>query len=226
MLAPLGLRSVHYESGMPGGGKAEPCLKSGLPSGPTFGDLVCRDFMEAVRQHPQFHAADEFVRHCEKSVLPMIFDTDAGGDLSVPMQRVNDLSRDFAVTGGIVVPLHEFADQTFGNVTYILDRHTPNRPHGMPVADLTALAHAIHGALKHIDGKPAPGHTVRACLSRQEVACLTWVAAGLSTKRLAHRMGISDATANEYIRNACRKLHATTRAEATAKAVALGLVRL
>ena len=226
LLAPLGLRSVHYERGMPRDGTAEPCLKSGLPNGPVFGDLVCHDFMEAFRRNPEFHAADGFVRHCESSVLPMVYDADSCNDMTAPMRRANDLARDFAVTGGLIVPLRSFRDNTFGNVSYMLDRHTPARPSDLPVAELTALAHVIHGSLTHVDTRPGAKDAPKPALTRQEVACLSWVAAGLSTKRFAHRMGISDATANEYIRNACRKLHTTTRAEAAVKAVRLGLVKL
>ena len=228
-ISPLGMCSIHYESGVPRDGTAEPCLKSETAFGPVFGDLVCRDFMEAIRCDPDFHAADGFVRHCESSVVPLIYDAASCEGLPMPMQRVNDLARDFHVTGGLIVPLRGNGGATFGNVSYMFDRHTAFDVAGIPVAELTALAHLVHGVLTEAPTQSFEERRFarrRRRLTRQETTCLSWVASGMSTKRLAHRMGISDATANEYIRNACRKLHAATRAEAAAKAVASGIISL
>ncbi|MEM9343744.1 MAG: LuxR C-terminal-related transcriptional regulator, partial [Pseudomonadota bacterium] len=217
-----GVLSVHYESGVPQAGTAELCLKSEKAERPAFGDLVSQGFMAAVRDNPEFHDADGFVQHCAQSVMPLVYDADAVELLPDRMHGINDLARDFGVTGGVIVPLRGFGEPTFGNVTYIVDRHSPVQPTALPVAELTALAHVLHGVLS----KPAPRPSPKARLTEREIACLTHVAEGLSTKRLSHRIGISDATANEHIRNACRKLDAGSRAGAVARAVALGLIRL
>jgi len=220
-LRACGVLSVHYESGVPQFGAPELCLKSERADRLAYGDLVSQGFMTAVRDNPEFHDADGFVQHCATSVLPLVYDTDAIDLLPERMIGINDLARDFGVTGGVIVPLRGFGEPTFGNVTYIVDRHSPVGPHALPVAELTALAHVLHGVLS----KPAPHTSVKVRLTQREVDCLTYVANGLSTKRLSHRIGISDATANEHIRNACLKLEAGSRASAVARAVALGIIR-
>jgi len=222
-LCDTGIRSVHYESGVPQQGSAELCLKTEGEGRPSFGDLISQEFMLAVRDNPEFHDADGFVQHCANSVLPLVYDAEAVEELPENMHGINDLARDFGATGGVIVPLRGFGEATYGNVTYMLDRHSPLAPKALPAAELTALAHILHGSLS---GTSADEPHDDFKLTRQEVACLTHVAYGLSTKRLSHCMGISDATANEYIRNACRKLKSPSRAAAVARAVALGLVQV
>ena len=53
---------------------------------------------------------------------------------------------------------------------------------------------------------------------------MLWLAAGLRTDRIAHRLGISPAAVDLYFANARRKLGARTRDQALLKAVMLGAV--
>lgn len=71
---------------------------------------------------------------------------------------------------------------------------------------------------------PASATSVERQLAPREKECLLWVATGLSSKRIAYKLGISLHTVNEFIGNAMRKLNATTRAEAAAKAITARLV--
>jgi DNA-binding CsgD family transcriptional regulator len=59
-------------------------------------------------------------------------------------------------------------------------------------------------------------------LSARERECLLWLAAGLRTDRIAHRLGISNAAVDLYFANARRKLGARTRDQALLKAMMLG----
>jgi DNA-binding CsgD family transcriptional regulator len=61
-------------------------------------------------------------------------------------------------------------------------------------------------------------------LTPRERDCLSWVAAGRSTKAISELLHLSPATVNEYISNAAAKLGASTRAQACARALLLGLV--
>ena len=61
-------------------------------------------------------------------------------------------------------------------------------------------------------------------LTTRERDCLSWVATGRSTKVIAEVLRLSPATVNEYITNATRKLRASSRAQACARALLLGLV--
>ncbi|MCU0906073.1 MAG: helix-turn-helix transcriptional regulator [Rhodobacteraceae bacterium] len=70
-------------------------------------------------------------------------------------------------------------------------------------------------------GKPAPGGMYRFCdlLSPREREVLLWLAAGLRTAQIAHRMGIEPVTVGLHLRGARRKLGARTREQALAIAL-------
>jgi DNA-binding CsgD family transcriptional regulator len=65
----------------------------------------------------------------------------------------------------------------------------------------------------------------RLTLSPRERECLLWVQVGRSTKDIGDRLMLSDATVNEYIAAAMRKLGASNRVQAAARAAMLGLIR-
>jgi len=61
-------------------------------------------------------------------------------------------------------------------------------------------------------------------LAPRERDCLAWVARGASSKQAAQRLALSVYTVNEYVASAMRKLRATSRTEAVASALSLGLI--
>lgn len=87
---------------------------------------------------------------------------------------------------------------------------------------LTLHADARLSALGARGGGTAAGHAV--ALSTREIAALNCVLAGLTDAGAARAMGIGERTARFHIDNARIKLGATTRAQAVAAALALGLL--
>jgi len=63
-------------------------------------------------------------------------------------------------------------------------------------------------------------------LSPREKQCLTWCAAGRMTSEISAIMSISEATVNEYIANAVKKLKASNRAQACSRALLLELIKI
>lgn len=61
-------------------------------------------------------------------------------------------------------------------------------------------------------------------LSPRERECLLWVQAGQSTKQIGDRLNIGDNTVNEYVTSAMRKLNASNRTQAAARAAMLALI--
>lgn len=61
-------------------------------------------------------------------------------------------------------------------------------------------------------------------LTPRERGVLTLMAAGLSTKEIAHRLGVAEATAGVHAQNVLEKLGVSNRAKAVAMALAQGLV--
>ena len=61
-------------------------------------------------------------------------------------------------------------------------------------------------------------------LAPRERDCLAYVARGASSKQVALRLALSVHTVNDYVASAMRKLQATSRTEAVATALMLGLL--
>jgi DNA-binding NarL/FixJ family response regulator len=61
-------------------------------------------------------------------------------------------------------------------------------------------------------------------LNEREVECLAWSARGKTSAEIAGTLGLAKRTVDFHIENACRKLNATTRIEAVAKATSARLI--
>ena len=59
-------------------------------------------------------------------------------------------------------------------------------------------------------------------LSQREGDCLAWLSAGLPSKVIADRLKLAETTVNEYLTSATKKLGATNRTQAAARAMLLG----
>ena len=64
----------------------------------------------------------------------------------------------------------------------------------------------------------------RPVLSPRESECLLWVAQGKTTQQIADQLMLNDRTVDEYIANAVRKLNASNRTHACARAIMLSLI--
>lgn len=89
-------------------------------------------------------------------------------------------------------------------------------------AELHALAHRLMGAYHEALGDYAIADPVR--LTRREIQCLKWAAAGKTDGEISQIMDISAPTVRFHITNAARKLGVAGRSQAVRHAVALGYV--
>ncbi|MCA1385554.1 MULTISPECIES: helix-turn-helix transcriptional regulator [unclassified Bradyrhizobium] len=63
-------------------------------------------------------------------------------------------------------------------------------------------------------------------LSQREISCLRWLARGKLSWEMGKIMNISENTVNFHIKNAMRKLGATSRIQAVTIAIRLNLLRI
>lgn len=90
-------------------------------------------------------------------------------------------------------------------------------------ASLIALAHMFHaGCVGEIKRRKAASPP----LSPRERECLQLVASGLRPTQIADRLTLSEVTVSLHLRNARRKLAATTLPEAVARAMVFGQIAL
>jgi LuxR family quorum-sensing system transcriptional regulator CciR len=98
---------------------------------------------------------------------------------------------------------------------------------------LASLFHVTFTAIVHgaeLDSPSiAPGPELDApsiALSQRERDCLSWTAQGKSSWDIGMILAISENTVNFHVKNAMRKLDATSRIVAVLKAVRLGLISM
>jgi DNA-binding CsgD family transcriptional regulator len=131
------------------------------------------------------------------------------------LQRLSD----HGWTEGLVVPIPRGGTR-FGLVSMAgKGRHfTADEKSLIALLSIAFHEHVRAMAPKH--GFPVPP----AGLTEREIACLTLIARGLSDRALGVELSIAQSTAHEYVENAKRKLKASTRTEAVALAVSLGII--
>jgi DNA-binding CsgD family transcriptional regulator len=61
-------------------------------------------------------------------------------------------------------------------------------------------------------------------LSPRQAECLRWVSEGETSGEIGRRLALSPRTVEQHIWEACERLDARTRAQAVARALALGLL--
>lgn len=88
-------------------------------------------------------------------------------------------------------------------------------------ADLSEIAHRLHK--KAVEELYGPTDPVPA-LGPRELECLTWAAHGKDSRTIAMLLGISDHTAQNYLKSARFKLDCANIAQAVTKAIKLRII--
>jgi LuxR family quorum sensing-dependent transcriptional regulator len=127
-------------------------------------------------------------------------------------------ARDFALNNGLSVPIYTLSgDQaavSFGGRHFELGS-----------ADQKALhLIAIYAHNKAATLRSGIKHQRHRKLSAREIEVLQWVAAGLSSRQISERLGISYTTVETHVVHACRKLDAASRIQAVAEAIRARLI--
>lgn len=128
-----------------------------------------------------------------------------------------DTLRQSGWTDGIAVPLHQGHGRV-GMVSMPAERIdlSPRE-----LAALRVMCIMTYLKAQELLSPASPEIT----LTPREIEVMTWVVAGKSDSEIGEILNISQSTTHFHVENAKRKLESTTRAQAAARAVHLGLVR-
>lgn len=211
-----------YCSGSPINGMGG--LQDKVEHGRTVGKLVDDQVLGAILADPQLQAGDKFPDYCKNNVRPLVWQCQPTKLEDPDERRFFGLAADFGVTGGITIPIHQMDRSTYGNLTLFFNQDSGNWLDQLNTSssDLHVATLYLHTRLSDIQ----PSHKDVPVLSPREQDCILFLAHGFQTAQIADRLTLSDATVNEYIQNARRKLNARTRSEAVALAVRMGLVSI
>lgn len=87
--------------------------------------------------------------------------------------------------------------------------------------EVQARCHALFSTASSL--RPGDDKPLRR-ISKRELECLKLTARGLTSEEIAHELGLSVHTANQYLLNTTQKLNAVNRVHAVAKALRSGLI--
>jgi LuxR family transcriptional regulator, quorum-sensing system regulator BjaR1 len=164
-------------------------------------------------------AGSPVIARLRKSTIPFTYDTTLdsdrrsdgkGREVLTLFERVN-------LRRGVYIPVHD-VHGTCGAVAFAGNRAVVN---SAELKELTYKAGHLFGRLSEIKGLRAP---MPAVLSRREVECLHWAAAGKTTTEMAKILDLSEYTVNHYLSRATRKLDSVNRVQTVAKAIRAGLI--
>lgn len=211
-----------YCSGSPMDGSGG--LQDKVQHGRTVGKLVDDEVLDTILGDPELQAADKFPDYCKNNFRPLVWQCEPTRLEDMGERRFFGLAADFGVTGGITIPIHQLDKSTYGNLTLFFNRNPGHYLEKLDAAcsDVHVASLYLHTRLEDIVTEQHDGPA----LSPREQDCLLLLARGYQTAQIADRLVLSDATVNEYIANARKKLKARTRSEAVARAVQAGLVSL
>ncbi|KWF33056.1 autoinducer binding domain-containing protein [Burkholderia pseudomultivorans] len=171
-------------------------------------------------QEARHVAADPVVARIATSNLPIHWDA---AELQSPRSRVFDEAREHGLATGITIPINGF-DHTRALFSVTSDQ-APERSqrHTEAVSGLAVLtALHLHEAVRRLDAS-VPTTEIRS-LTAREKECLQWAAVGKTSWEIAQILSVSERTVIFHVGNATKKLGATNRRQAVARAISLRLV--
>ena len=150
---------------------------------------------------------------------------DYAGQMSPRAQRICDEARSFDTYGGVSIPIHTL-DGLAGVVSAVPDGRSNQRTATIKsqFLGLFYFAHRVHSVFASTLWDTTL--TATNPLSKRQQECLKWSASGKTSDDIATIIGISTPTVEKHIREAVRRLDATSRIQAVAKAIQLRFITL
>jgi DNA-binding NarL/FixJ family response regulator len=93
-----------------------------------------------------------------------------------------------------------------------------------PLADVVRALEAVLAGGSYVDSRLAGRQSLRGKLTQRELDVLGLLAEGLPHEEIGRRLGISSETVRTHLRKASHRLDASTRTQAVATALRLGLI--
>jgi len=93
-----------------------------------------------------------------------------------------------------------------------------------PLADLVRALESVLGGGSYLDPAVSREKSKTTSLTKRELDVLGLLAQGLQHEEIGRRLGISSETVRTHLRKACDRLGSTTRTQAVATALRMGLI--
>lgn len=181
-------------------------------------------FIQECIQRPYLQSLSPGIQQARRYGEPKV---KLGQDFLLPEkswehESFNRTVQSIGLKGGLIVPFYaSHSDCLIGVGMWCTDDMNAfeekwHRESQQYLLSIAYFAETLHDVYAPFDAATEP-------LSPRERECLLWVAAGRRTAEIADILNLADATVNEYLSRAMRKLGASSRSQACAKAVIQGL---
>lgn len=178
-----------------------------------------RDY-QLLYQQRAFIGVDPTVPHCQTRTDPLIWKDAMYGDTSREMMEE---ARRFGLRYGVSLPVHE-SEKVVSMLS--LGRDQPfesEAERDFVLAAGNVLAHCLHVAAENVI-VPEVIASRRPHLSPREKQCFQLVAHGKSNWDIGQILNISEAAAAFHVKNVLKKLKVSSRMQAVAIGVSLGMI--
>ncbi|MES5486713.1 LuxR family transcriptional regulator [Bradyrhizobium sp. INPA03-11B] len=170
----------------------------------------------------KYHTIDPVVRRAPMYSRPFLWDQLAKQyQLQPDERRVLAEAREAGLKHGMSVPL--FGPLGRLSVVSFASRSDDADPQHR-ISHLNALAWHFHTAYVEIARPSESSCNRKVTLSERELDCMRWVAEGKSSWEIGVILQISENTVNFHLKNAMRKLGATSRVQAIVMTMRLDLI--
>ncbi len=166
---------------------------------------------------------DPTVAHCMTRSTPLVWQPE---DFSAPEQRIMyEEAYRHGIRAGIALPMHG-AGGEFGILCFVTDSEPDKsfrRGAQRRIPQLSCLRDfVLESSLRFMRLRKTAGEA--SSVTRRELECLRWSAAGKTSWEIGRILFCSEATVNFHLTNLRRKFGVASRQQAVVKAIRLGLI--
>ncbi len=174
-------------------------------------------------QHYQaqtYFDVDPVIEHCATQITPLVWDSEQQLKQTAN-QKVKALMADaidHEIKAGVVVPIKDGTGHIAG---FNLSSSQPAEQQQKKIRLVTPFIAFFSSFLheKMLTLHAAQKRPATSPITSREADCLSWAASGKTASEIADILNVSEHTVHFHIRNAVKKLHASNKTHAVAKAI-------
>lgn len=178
------------------------------------------------RRYREKYKKDPMAQHCVENITPIdwknICETGTGDNAVSKFMRE---ARNRGLRNGVSIPVHGGKGDS-AVVSFAVHRknNIPDDKINKSTPYLYLLSVYAHQAAMRVSVSNHSDQQTQTVLTRRERECLIWVAEGETAWDISNRLGIVESTVIFHLQNSIKKLGATNRQQAVAKAALMGLL--
>ncbi|MEM7098394.1 MAG: helix-turn-helix transcriptional regulator [Pseudomonadota bacterium] len=191
----------------------------------TYGVILCKEWQDFCRSeegdreiHSGFTVAQASSVGLDTAVAPSELLT-SSDDIPKDARYGLELASDFGLNLGLSTAVVHRESKSFSALLLCSSKDQMHVWEGHRRHINRTLAYLTEG----LQVRQLQNHSDGDLLSPRELECLAWLSAGRSSKQIGDQLSLATSTVNEYVALATKKLGATNRTQAVARAMLLGL---